>query len=227
MKIGVVGTGNMGRALGINWAQADHHVFFGARSQQRAQEAQELAGPDALAGTNDEAAEFGDVILYSARGVHPAEVLSDTEVLDGKVVIDCNNREIPEGYAFQSVDGPGLAEVLQSQVPHARVVKAFNTMAQEVFEHQPAALADHRVSAFICGDDSQARAAVSTLARDLGLQPVDCGALRNVRLLEWLGDFIRFMIGGQQLGPYATISVNVLPAVRAPSRLGGRRGPGA
>lgn len=83
MRIGVVGTGNIGRALGINWAQAGHH------------EAQKLAGPGALAGTNADAAEFGDAILYSPRGVRPAEVLSGADVIGGKVVIDCNNREIP------------------------------------------------------------------------------------------------------------------------------------
>lgn len=59
------------------------------------------------------------------------------------------------------------------------------------------------------------------LALDIGFNPVDCGGLRNARLLEGMGNFIRFMIIGQKLGSYATVSVNVLPAAQQ-QRLGGR-----
>jgi hypothetical protein len=60
------------------------------------------------------------------------------------------------------------------------------------------------------------------LAEEIGFVPVDSGNLRNARLIEGLGDFIRLMIIGQQQGGYATISVNVLPAAQT-QRLGGRQ----
>jgi 8-hydroxy-5-deazaflavin:NADPH oxidoreductase len=60
------------------------------------------------------------------------------------------------------------------------------------------------------------------LAGDIGFAPVDCGELRHARLVEGLGDFIRFMIIGQLQNPYATISVNVLPPA-SEQRLGGRQ----
>jgi 8-hydroxy-5-deazaflavin:NADPH oxidoreductase len=63
---------------------------------------------------------------------------------------------------------------------------------------------------------------VMQLATDIGFNPIDSGGLRNARLLESLGDFIRFIIIGQQQGGYATISVNVLPEAQS-SRLGGRQ----
>lgn len=61
-----------------------------------------------------------------------------------------------------------------------------------------------------------------TLAEEIGFSAVDCGPLRSARMIEGLGDFIRFMIGGMQLGPYATISVNKLPEAKE-QRLGGRQ----
>ena len=221
MKIGILGSGNMGRSLGILWAEQKHEVFFGARKAEKGQAVAESVGNNTQGGTNDEAAAFGDVLLYTIRGVNPAEVLTSIEVLDGKILIDCNNYEIPENFAYQAIEY-SLAEKLAEQVPQARVVKAFNTMAQEVFELSPQPLEEYNVSVFVAGDDEDARKIVMSLAADLGFTPVDCGELRFSRLLEGLGDFIRYLIIGQKLGGYATISVETLPEAKN-QRLGGRQ----
>ena len=220
MKIGVVGTGNMGRSLGTLWAERGHAVVFGSRDAAKGRAAAELAGRGAGSGSNDEAAAFGDVILYSNRE-SPAAVLSSPDLLRGKVVIDCNNRPIPEGFAFGPPAGPSLAEQLAGAAPGARVVKAFNTFAQEVFELSPSPLREHGVSVYLCGDDSGAKAVVLGLAEELGFVGVDCGPLRNAWMAEVLGDFIRLQIGGMGRGPYATVSVHELPTAKKP-RLGGR-----
>ncbi|MEO1373498.1 MAG: NADPH-dependent F420 reductase [Cyanobacteria bacterium J06635_10] len=221
MKIGIIGSGNMGRSLGILWAELGHQVYFGGRTAEKGKAVADIARNSTQGGTNQEAATFGEVLLYTIRNVNPAEVLSDIEVLSGKVLIDCNNFEIPEGFAYSPIE-LSIAEKLASEVPKARVIKAFNTMAQEVFELAPTPLKDYNVSCFVAGDDEEARNTVMTLAEDIGFNPVDCGGLRNARLLEGLGDFIRFMIIGQKLGSYGTISVNVLPAAQQ-KRLGGRQ----
>lgn len=221
MKIGIIGSGNMGRSLGILWAQQGHQVYFGSRDAAKGEAVAEFAGRGTQGGTNDQAAAVADVIVWTARGVMPQEVLSNTEVLDGKIIIDCNNQEIPAEFAYPAI-AESLAEKLAKAVPKARVVKAFNTMAQEVFELAPEPLKDYQVSVFVAGDDVAARKIVMQLAQEIGFVPVDCGVLRHARLVEGLGDFIRLMIIGQQQGAYATISVNVLPA--APEqRLGGRQ----
>ena len=80
MKIGIIGSGNMGRSLGILWAEQGHQVFFGGRTAEKGQAVAELAQHNTQGGTNDEAASFGDVLLYTVRGVHPAEVFTSTEV---------------------------------------------------------------------------------------------------------------------------------------------------
>jgi 8-hydroxy-5-deazaflavin:NADPH oxidoreductase len=221
MKIGIIGSGNMGRSLGLLWAEQGHEVFFGARTAEKGQSVAEFAQHGAKGGTNDEAAEFGDVLLYSARGVDPAQVLTSTTILTGKILIDPNNAAIPEGFAYEPI-AKSLAETLAEQVPQAVVVKAFNTMAQEVFEIPTADLKAQQVSVFVAGDDAIAKQTVMQLAADIGFNPIDSGGLRNARLLEDVGDFIRFLIIGQQLGGYATISVNVLPEAQS-SRLGGRQ----
>lgn len=221
MKIGIVGSGNMGRSLGILWAEQGHEVFFGSRESEKGKSIAEFAGHETKGGTNDEASEFGEVIFYAVRDVMPSSVLSSTDILSNKVVIDCNNREIPEGYAFEPILGESLAEKLQADVPNAHVVKAFNTFAQEVFELSPEPLKQYHVSCFICSDNEQAKKTIMSLAQEIGFSPVDCGVLRSARMLEATGDFIRFMIGGMKLGSYATISVNVLPEAKE-QRLGGR-----
>ncbi|MBD2102261.1 NADPH-dependent F420 reductase [Leptolyngbya sp. FACHB-261] len=221
MKIGIIGTGNMGRSLGIVWAEQGHEVFFGSRDEQKGKAIAESAGHSIQGGTNDQAAAFGDVILYTVRGILPSAVLASTQVLAGKILIDCNNWDIPEGYAYEPIV-ESLAEKVAADVPNVHVIKAFNTQAQELYELSPTPLKDHQVSCFICGDDEQARQTVMALAEDIGLTPVDCGPLQTARLIEGLADFIRFMMGGMKLGPYATISVNQLPAAQG-QRLGGRQ----
>jgi hypothetical protein len=220
MRIGTIGTGNMARSLGILWAEQGHEVFFGSRDSEKGKSVAEFAGHGAKGGTNDEAVAFADVIFYSVRDM-PSSVLSSTEVLSGKVLIDCNNREIPEGFAFEPILDESLAEKLAANVPNAHVVKAFNTMAQEVFELSPEPLKEYNVSCFICADNEQAKKTVMTLAEEIGFSPIDCGSLRSARMVEGLGDFIRFMISGMKLGSYATISVNKLSEAKK-QRLGGR-----
>jgi 8-hydroxy-5-deazaflavin:NADPH oxidoreductase len=176
LKIGIIGTGNMGRSLGVLWSELGHDVFFGARDPQVAAEAVALTQGKAKGGSNDEAAKHGDVLLYSPRGIDPAHVLSDVSVLAGKIVIDLNNSNIPEGFRY--TPGPqSLAEALQSQIPAARVVKAFNTIAQETFELCPTDVLPHQVAVPIAGDDEAARQTVSELVKQMGMDPVDCGPL--------------------------------------------------
>ncbi len=160
-------------------------------------------------------------MLYAVRGVNPAEVLSSIDILDGKVLIDCNNQEIPENFAYPAITR-SLAEKLAAEVPKAQVVKAFNTMAQELFELAPDPLKDYNVSVFVAGDDESAKQVVMQLANEIGFQAIDCGELRHARLIESAGDLIRLLMIQQQMGSSATISVqSLLPAQT--QRLGGRQ----
>jgi 8-hydroxy-5-deazaflavin:NADPH oxidoreductase len=209
MKIGIIGSGNQGTHLGLAWAEQGHEVLFGARNPAQAERSAGLSRNGARAGTNQEAAEFADVLVYSPREVDPAEVLDDVSALDGKVVICPNNSAMAENFDWDPIE-ISIAEKLQAQLPNARVVKGFNTMAALVIELGPKPLDELGVSVYVAGDDAEARGVVARLAQDIGFQPVDCGELKKARLIEGLGDFIRFRIHTTQAF-YSTINVNVLP----------------
>lgn len=221
MRIGILGTGNMGRSLGVRWARLGHDVFFGSSDAARAEHAAQLAGDSARAGTYEEAAAFGEVIVHTARATLLTKLLDNTSQLDGKIVVETNNGPVPGDFRYEP-QGQSFTEQLQADVPNARVVKAFNTMAQEVFEIPPDELRKSNVSVFLAGDDRNAKEAVSKLAGEMGFQPVDFGAAYRGRLLEELGDIVRWGIAGLEHGPFATINFSVLnPANR--DDLGGRQ----
>jgi predicted dinucleotide-binding enzyme len=224
MKIGIIGTGNMGRVLGGLWAEMGHNVFFGSRNPVNAEAARKLCdtngvGHRAQAGSNDEAAVFGELIYFNPRDVAASDVLVDVSVLDGKVIIDSHNGPLPEPYLSPPVNR-SRSELLQAELPRSKVVKAFNTMAQEVFELCPEQIRPERVSVFIASDFQDAKTQVMSLVHEMGMVPVDCGPLRGARQLESLGDFIRSVIGSTR-DVMSTISVHSLPEPTL-RRLGGR-----
>ena len=220
MKIGVVGTGNMGRSIGIRFAEQGYDVLFGARDAGKAKEAARLAGRNAQAGSNDEAARFGDVVVWGVRGIPAAQVIGDLSVLLGKPVIDMNNNETPSD-GGSSRPSHSAAELLQIELAGALVVKAFNTLPMEVFEVDSAELRRRNVSVYLAADDEAAKTAVRQMVEELGFTVVDCGALKNAKLLESLADLVRTVLanGGS---PWSCISVVALPMPET-LRLGGRK----
>ena len=211
MQIGIIGTGNMGRTLGLRWAAAGHHVLFGSRDAAKAQAAAERAGAPAQAGDADAAVAFGQVVLYTARGVRPSELLRAPEALVGKIVIDCNNSDFDaERGEFVAAPVPSFAEQLAHDVPGARVVQAFNTLPSRVLELPRERLAAHRVSLFACSDDDEAKRTVIRLGEELGLVGVDGGELVRARIIDGVVDCIRFQIARMGRGTLTTISLHSL-----------------
>ena len=220
MKIGIIGTGNMGRSLGILFAEQGHQLLFGARNLEKAQAAAALAGRGAAAGSNDDAAAFGDVLVWGIRDVPAVEVLKNLSSVAGKPVIDMNNTPGQKEAGARS-STLSVAERLQAELPGAKVVKAFNTFPSEVFELAPSPLADYNVSVFLASDDAAAKDVVGRLAASIGCVPVDCGGLKNAGVLEGVADLTRLLIGmGHPMT--VTISARDLPAP-AGQRLGGRQ----
>jgi 8-hydroxy-5-deazaflavin:NADPH oxidoreductase len=212
MRIGIIGVGNMGRAIGIRFAHLGHEVCFGARSIERATEAAQLAGGGARAGTIDEAARHGEVLIWTVRELNVGCVLSDPSILDGKIVVDINNRDYQNDLMEGKWFSQAYAELLQAGVPKARIVKAFNVVAMESLDTSPESLRNAGAQVFIAGTDPQAKQAVSLLLGQLGFEAVDLGndALA-LRAVEALGDVIRLLIVRQGHGPQANLQVRSLP----------------
>lgn len=212
MKIGIIGTGNMGRALGIRWAQLGHDVFFGARRAEQSSDAANAAGNGAAAGSLDDAARFGEVLLWTLRDTEVARILADPSLLDGKVVIDLNNRDYANEAATGATFGEAIAERLQAAAPSTRVVKAFNTIALESFDITPDALRAAGAQTFLAGDDAEAKAIVASLAVDLGFAGVDAGVgVLALRTVEAMGDVIRVLMIAGGHGGRAHLTLTALP----------------
>lgn len=223
MKVGVIGSGNMGRAIGVRLAHLGHDVMFGARRIEQAEHAAQVAGHGAASGSTDAAARFGDVLIWTIRTPDPTAVFEDAMVLDGKILLDLNNRdyanEVKSGAWFEAA----IAERLQSSAPTAKVVKALNTIAMESFDTASDALRAAGAQTFLAGDDAGAKEAVGTLVRDLGFEPVDLGSgPAAMRAAEALGDVIRLLMIDGSRGGRAHLSLQTLPEPIL-SMVGGRQ----
>ena len=183
MKIAVLGSGNVGGALGTHWAKAGHEVRFASRSPQSAEMSKLLsaAGPNALATTAVEAVNGADVVLLSTPWAATESMITQCGHLAGKIVLDATNPLGP-GLALTHTGGDSGGEQVQRWAPAARVVKVFNTTGYGNME-RPAY--DGKASVmFYAGDDSEAKTVARTLSDAVGFESIDAGPLENARLLE-------------------------------------------
>jgi predicted dinucleotide-binding enzyme len=175
MKIGVIGSGNVGSAIGASWVRAGHDVMFSSRHLEHDQSLAEKLGGGAKAGTSTQAAAFGDVLLFAVpyRAL-PELGKSLANEIKGKVLLDaCNpfpNRdgEIAD-WAREKGAGLASAELLAG----ARVVRAFNAIGAA--QMGAAYKQPGRVGMPIAGDDAEALQVASDLIRELGYEPVIVG----------------------------------------------------
>lgn len=185
MQIAILGTGAVGPALGKALTAAGHHVTIGTRDPEQTRAREQWAGIDLpLAAYQDLDAE---VLINATSGMGSLPALKGVgDALNGKVVIDTSNaldfsHGFPPSLFISNTDS--LAEQLQRELPAARLVKMFNTMANEVMVN-PRGLGDDS-TVFIAGNDAAARQTAASLAADLGWTDVfDLGDLTAARGLE-------------------------------------------
>jgi predicted dinucleotide-binding enzyme len=218
MKIGFWGSGNMARVIGGAWSVAGHQIIFGSREVSKSQDIAQEVGFGAIGEINDKVADSCEVIVNTVRAV-PSSFLTSTSVLADKVIIDLNNRDFPREYKPEEFLH-SLAEATQRDVPSAKVVKALNNQAMEVFNCDAATLREAGVQAFFAGDDYDAKQITIQLLNDLGLKPIDFGPLSNAWLLELQADILRtYMFATKN----ALVTPGFIEAPRAEPRFGERR----
>jgi len=184
MKIAVIGTGNVGSALGGSLARAGHDVTFAARDAAKSARVAEIAGATAV---DDpvEAARTADIVVLAVPYAAVADIADElAPVVEGKVVVDPTNPLTPDYSGLATAGGPSGAERLADRLPGANVVKAFNTLFASV-QGDPQALGT-QVDALIAADDAQAAESVEALASSIGFRPVNVGPLAAARELEAL-----------------------------------------
>ena len=183
MKIGIIGSGNIGGTLARLWARAGHDVMV-SNSRGPASLRDFAAETGVRAGTVDEAARFGDVVLLATPWRSP-EALPSPGAVVGKVVIDAMNPYTAEGGLYDLGDRSS-AEETAGRLPGAKIVKAFNTIWVRHLEAngRPDAPLDERHAVFVAGDDLEAKTTVFRLIEDIGFGPVDTGSLRDGKRQE-------------------------------------------
>jgi predicted dinucleotide-binding enzyme len=185
MKIGIVGAGRIGGNAASLWAKARHQVMLSySREPENLEQRAGVIGELAQAGSVREAAEFGDVVMFSVPWTRIDEVLAEIgDGMDGKVVIDTTNQFGPNGVE-ELPEGKTAAQVNAERMPGAKLVKAFNTLTAGF---QGSAAGRHgrkRVAMFMCGDDDDAKKTVSKLIDEAGFAAVDVGGLADASVME-------------------------------------------
>ena len=184
MTIGVIGSGNVGGALGTRCAAKGHQVVFGSRDPQAADMKQLVAtaGKTARAATLQEAARNGDVLLLATPWPVTKDVVRGLGDLSGKVLIDATNPLLPDlsGLALGTTTSGG--EQVAGWACGAKVVKAFNTIGNNIMAN--ASFGADRSALFYCGDDAVAKQTAKQLAEEIGFEALDAGPLTQARLLE-------------------------------------------
>jgi 8-hydroxy-5-deazaflavin:NADPH oxidoreductase len=198
MNIVVIGTGNMASAFVRQLARANHVVRIVGRDAAKANAlAQAHAG--AQVATANAAAE-ADVIITATGYGDAVSALSALGDLSGKVVIDITNPLTADYMGLTIGHTSSAAEEIARALPGARVVKAFNTVFAQVLGEGGNFGSGHKVPVFVASDDTQAKEAVTALARSMGFDTQDAGALKNARYLEPLGGLNVYFGYGAGLG---------------------------
>lgn len=203
MNIGIIGSGNMGAALGSLWAKAGHQVTFSySRDEEKLHQLATAAGPTAKAGTIETVVAESDVILLAVWLPVLEMVLQTAGSLDGKIVITCMSGLTPD-FSGQTIGlatdlSQSVAETIQQHLPNASVVEAFNTTFAEILASDSRQFGSDRPSVFYCGDDTEAKRIVAGLIEECGYEAVNAGGILVARTLETLATaWVQFAVSSQ------------------------------
>jgi predicted dinucleotide-binding enzyme len=183
--IAVIGTGNVGGALGPAFATLGHDIIYGSRQPGR-QDVQALVGRtggDAVAMLPTEAAAAADIVVMATKWADAEVALKSLGDLSGKIILDPNNavRVDSAGMRHQDVE-TSCAQLIQSWAPNSMVVKAFNTLSSETMANP--SVAGGPVTIPIAGNDADAKAVIAGLVTGIGFEVVDMGDISAAHAIE-------------------------------------------
>ena len=184
MKVGILGTGDVGKALARGMLLLGNDVMLCGRENNEAAQAWARAGDGhAFSGSFADAAPFCDMAFLATKGTATEDALrmAGVEHFVGKVVIDATNplEGMPPALAITGNDS--LGERVQALLTGARVVKAFNTVGNPLFVHPQLSA---KPDMFIAGNDDAAKADVAKICDAWGWGVVDLGGIESARYLE-------------------------------------------
>ena len=204
MRLGILGTGVVGKTIAARLAGLGHEVMVGTRDPEETLSrtepdrygnppfsAWQQEHPEVGLATFGEAAAHGEMVVNATAGAVSLEALdmAGEGKLDGKILIDISNpldfsEGMPPTLSVSNTDS--LGEQIQRRFPEAKVVKTLHTMNAYLMV-DPAQLAGGEHTVFVCGDDAEAKEAVSELLRSFGWTDIiDLGNITTARGTEML-----------------------------------------
>jgi hypothetical protein len=188
-RVGVIGSGAVGQVLAGGFVKHGFETMAGSRDAAKLKEWAAKAGSLAKAGTVQEAARFGDIVVLAVKGTGAEEAvrLAGPETLAGKIVIDATNpiAEAPPTNGvlkfFTNLD-ESLMERLQRLAPKARFVKAFSCVGNALMVNPK--LPGGPPTMFICGNDAEAKQDVEGVLKLFGWETEDAGMVEAARAIE-------------------------------------------
>jgi hypothetical protein len=189
MKIGILGSGDVGKTLANGFIKHGYDVMIGTRSPEKLSEWKAKAGKSGRVGSFNETAAFGDILVLAVKGTTAKDTLklAGADNLKGKTIIDATNpiAEAPPVNGvlkfFTSLDN-SLMEQLQTAFPEARFVKAFSIVGNAVMVNPD--FGGVKPTMFICGNDAAAKKEVGKILDLFGFEVEDMGSVEAARAIE-------------------------------------------
>lgn len=188
MKVGILGSGVVAKALAKGFLKYGHEVMLGTRDPSKLDEFVS-ANAAAKAGSFAEAARSAELVVLAVKGTAAANALREAgpENMTGKPVIDAANPIAdapPENGVlrfFTTLD-ESLMERLQREFPDIHFVKAFNSVGSELMVDPQ--FKDGKPTMFICGNDEEAKRVVTGIVEQFGWESEDMGGAEAARAIE-------------------------------------------
>jgi len=189
MKIGVLGSGQVGEVLANGFLKHGYDVMRGTREPGKMEKWQPPGGAKAQIGSFADTAKFGEIVVLAVRGSAAESVvqLAGLENLAAKTVIDTTNpiSDLPPTngvlHYFTTLED-SLMERLQRRVPQAKFVKAFSCVGNAYMVDPK--LPGGPPTMFICGNDPGAKHDVEEILKKFGWDIEDLGGVEAARAIE-------------------------------------------
>lgn len=190
LKVGVLGSGDVGRVLASAFLAEGHPVMLGTRDPSKDQVVKwKNENPRGISGTFQESAAYGDLLVLATAGSVSLSVIemAGRENFDEKLLIDATNPIAPDPPVkgvlkfFTSLDH-SLMEMIQEKIPSANVVKAFNSVGNTLM-YKPN-LKEGKPTMFICGNDASAKKTTTSILDAFGWEAEDMGPAEAARAIE-------------------------------------------